>query len=116
MHWEMENKEPSPVNLINRCLEIKSYNCLICGKRAGKGNLRSPGEESISAFITALRIRWACNNFDKSEYDVVFDINNNTLKNNDVSIKWHPRWYLTFTTSKDISFFKDNPLRKALAF
>ena len=84
----MENKEPSPVNLINkRCFETKSYNCLICGKRAGKGNLRSPGEESISVFVTALRIRGACNNFDKSEYDVVFDFNNNTFKNNEVSIK-----------------------------
>ena len=84
----MENKEPSSVNLINRrCFEIKSYNCLICGKRAGKGNLRSPGEESISVFVTALRIRGTCNNFDKSKYDVVFDFNNNTLKNNEVSIK-----------------------------
>ena len=47
----MENEEPSPVKLINRCLEIKPYNCLICGKRAGKENLRSPGEKGISAFV-----------------------------------------------------------------
>ena len=44
----MENKEPSPVKLINRrCLEIKLYNWLICGKRAGKENLRRLGEKGM---------------------------------------------------------------------
>ena len=48
MHWEMENEEPSPVKLINRrCLEIKPYNWLICGKRAGKENLRRLGEKGM---------------------------------------------------------------------
>ena len=105
----MENEEPSPVKLINRrCLEIKPCNYLICGKRAGKENLRSPGKKGISAFVTALGIGGACNNFDKSTYDDVFDFNNNTLKNNEVSIKWHPSCYSTLTNSKNISFFKDN--------
>ena len=87
----MENEEPRPVKSINRrCLEIKPYNCLIWGKRAGKENLRSPEEKGISAFVTALGTRGACNNFDKSANDDAFDFNNNTLKNNEVSIKWHP--------------------------
>ena len=76
----MENEKTSPVKLINRCLEIKPYNCLICGKRAGKENLRSPGEKGISAFVRALGIRGACSKFDKSAYDDVFDFNNNNLK------------------------------------
>ena len=61
-----------------------------------------------SAFVTALGIRGACNNFDKSAYDDVFDFNNNTLKSNKASIKWHPSCYSTFTNSKSLSFFKDN--------
>ena len=40
----LRNGKPSPVKLINRCLEIKPYKCLICGKWAGKENLRSLGE------------------------------------------------------------------------
>ena len=72
----MANEEPSPVKLINRrCLKIKPCNFLICGKRAGK-------EKGISAFVTALGIRGACNNFDKSVYNDVFHFNNNSLKNN----------------------------------
>ena len=109
MHWEMENEEPSPVRLINRkCLETEPYNCLIWGKQLGKEDLRSPGEKGISAFVTALGIRGACNNFGKSAYNDVFEFNNNTLKNNKVSIKWHPSCYSTFTNSKNLSFFKDN--------
>ena len=104
----MDNENPSPVNFINKCLEIKPYNCLICGKQAGKENLRSPGEKDISAFVTAFGIRGACNNFDKSAYDDVFDFNNNAMKNNEVSIKWHPGCYSPLTNSKDLSFFKDN--------
>ena len=103
----MENEEPSPMKLLNRrCLEIKPYNCLIFGKRAAKENLRSPEEKGISAFVTALGIRGACNNFYKSAYDNVFDFNNNILRNK-VSIKWHPSCYSTFTNSKNLSFFKD---------
>ena len=113
----MENEESSPVKLTNRrCLEIKPYNCLVCGKRAGRENLRSPGEKGISAFVTALGIRGACNNFDKSAYDDVFDFNKNTLKNNEVSRKWHPSCYSTFTNSKTYRFLKTiNQMRKALA-
>ena len=37
----MENEEPNPVKVIHRrCPEIKPYNWLICGKRAGKENLK----------------------------------------------------------------------------
>ena len=73
----MENKEPSPVKLINgRCLEIKPYNCI----------LRCPGEKGIPAFVTAPGIRGACNNFGKSAYNDIFDCNNNTLENNEVSV------------------------------
>ena len=46
-----------------RCFEIKPYSCLICGKRAGKENLRSPGEKGISAFVRALGVSRACNTF-----------------------------------------------------
>ena len=47
----MENEEPRPVKLINRrCLELKPYNCLICEKQAGKENVKSLGEEGVSAF------------------------------------------------------------------
>ena len=105
----MQNEEPSPIKLINRrCFEIKLYNCLIFRKRAGKENLRSPGEKGISAFVRALGIRGACSKFDKSAYDDVFDFNNNNLKNNEVSVKWHPSYYSTFTNSKKLSFFKGN--------
>ena len=109
----MENEEPRPVKSINRrCLEIKPYNCLIWGKRAGKENLRSPEEKGISAFVTALGTRGACNNFDKSANDDAFDFNNNTLKNNEVSIKWHPSCYSIFINSKNLSLFKDNQLNE----
>ena len=64
----------------------KPYSCLICGKRAGKENLRSPGEKGISAFVRALGVRGACN----------------TLKKNKVSTKWHPSYYSTITNSKDL--------------
>ena len=113
----MENEEPNPVKVIHRrCPEIKPYNWLICGKRAGKENLRNPGEKGISAFVTALGIRETCNNFYKSASDDVFDFNNNTLKNNEVLIKWHPSCYSTFTNSKNLSFLKTiNQMRKALA-
>ena len=43
----------------------KPYSCLICGKRAGKENLRSPGEKGISAFVRALGVRGACNTLKK---------------------------------------------------
>ena len=91
-----------------RCLEIKPCNHLICGKGAAKEHLSAPGEKGISAFVTALGIIGACNNFDKSVYDDVFDFNNNTLKSNEVSTKWHPSCYSTFTNSKTLSFFKGN--------
>ena len=45
-----------------------------------KSNEQSLGEKGISAFVTALGIRGACNNFEKIEYDDVFDFNKNTLK------------------------------------
>ena len=50
----MDNEEPSPVKLINwPYLEIKSWNFLICGKRAGNKNRRSPWEKNISTYITS---------------------------------------------------------------
>ena len=105
----MKYEEPSPVKLINRCLEIKPYNCLIFEKRAEKENLRSPREKDISAFVTGLGLRGGCSNFGKkSAYNDVFDFNNNTLKNNEVSIKWHLGYYSTFTNSKNASFLRQS--------
>ena len=38
----------SPVKFIkNKYLEVKSYNCIICDKRAGKDGLRTPTEKGI---------------------------------------------------------------------
>ena len=48
--------------------------------KISKSNEQSLGEKGISAFVTALGIRGACNNFEKIEYDDVFDFNKNTLK------------------------------------
>lgn len=108
----MEYEEPSPVKLINRCLEIKPYNCLIFEKRAEKENLRSPREKGISAFVTGLGLRGGCSNFGKkSAYNGVFDFNNNTLKKNEVSIKWDLGYYSTFTDSKNVKTI--NQMRKS---
>ena len=56
----MENEESSRVKLINRrLLAVKPYIFfffLICGKRAGKENLRGPEKKGISAFVIALGI------------------------------------------------------------
>ena len=88
MHWEMENEEPNPVKLINRtCLDIKSYNCLIYGKWAGKQILRDLREKGIWGFAAALGIKGDWNNFNKISCDDVFNFNNNSLKNNEVSKK-----------------------------
>ena len=44
----MDEEENRPVKLIKKeCLEVKSYNCIICGKRAGKDGLRTPTEKGI---------------------------------------------------------------------
>ena len=59
----------------------------------------------ISSFVTAPGIRGACNNFDKSAYDDLFDFNSNILKNNEVSIKWYPTFYSAFTNSEKLSLF-----------
>ena len=40
------DESSSPVKLFyKKHLEIKSYNCVICGKRAGQDVLRSPTEK-----------------------------------------------------------------------
>ena len=43
----------------------------------------------------------------------MFDFNNNTLKKNEVSIKWYLGYYSTFTNSKNVKTI--NQMRKAVA-
>ena len=81
-----------------------------------KMSRKRKSQKSRRKFVAALGIRGAWNEFDKSAYDNVLYFNNKTLKYNEISIKWSPSCYPTFTSSKNLSFFKFNQMRKARAF
>ena len=62
----MNNKEDtvSPIKLFHKvALEVKAYNCIVCGKRAGNENLRTPGQKGLATFVSALQIRGECRYF-----------------------------------------------------
>ena len=38
-------------------VDIKAYNCSICGQRGGKEGLRRPQEKGIATFIKSLKLQ-----------------------------------------------------------
>ena len=68
--------EESPVKVYHNqiSLDVKPYNCLICGRRSGDETLRKPGEKKgVYTFITALETRGNCNGFTLTDYETVFN-------------------------------------------
>ena len=104
----MNNKEDtaSPIKLFHKvALEVKAYNCIVCGKRAGNENLRTPGQKGLATFVSALQIRGECNGFPKHAYSNIFDFDNKSLNTGITDVRWHPKCYSSFTNSTNLSYF-----------
>ena len=105
----MEEEALSPVKLfLVRTLIVKSYNCLICGKRAGKSVLRNPKAQGITAFITALLSRKICNGFSINEFDSVIDFEEKVWKGDKTQVKWHPNCYATYVSKRNVEFCNED--------
>ena len=102
---EVNNDNISPVKIYNQAsLEVKAYNCLICGRRSGKETLRNPREKGVSTFISSLIVRGNCNGFPVSAYNGIFDITNKTLEAGETNVRWHRKCYSTFTNSCNLEY------------
>ena len=95
----MESEECSPVKLFNGSrLQVKSYNCLICGNRSQNETLRKPGAQGVSTFIECLKLKGFCNGYPVDSYDSWFNLEENTATiEGENSVRWHPRCYSNFT-------------------
>ena len=89
----MNNKEDtaSPIKLFHKvALEVKAYNCIVCGKRAGNENPRTPGQKGLATFVSALQIKGECNGFPKHAYINIFDFDKKSLNTGITDVRWHP--------------------------
>lgn len=101
----MNEDEASPVKLFSaKVLIIKSFECLICGKRAGTFGLRSPKEQGIKRFIESLVARKVCNGYSISDFSNYIDFDNKVWKNEQEKLKWHANCYASYCSSSNISF------------
>ena len=101
----MQEDQESPVKVFHqKSLDIKAYNCLICGKRAGKAGLRSPKEQGVTSFISALSIRKECNGVRIEQFEGNIDFVNKIWRKDIGSVKWHAKCYATYTNSRNLEF------------
>lgn len=98
--------EESPVKVYHNqtSLDVKPYNCLICGRRSGDETLRKPGEKGVYTFITALETRGNCNGFTLTDYQTVFNFEIKKLQEGEDRVRWHPKCYSTFTNSTNLKY------------
>ena len=102
---EQDEDAVRPVKIYHQQkLEVKPYNCLICGKRADSESLRTPGDKGITAFVGALEVRGECNGFPKNDYMSIIDFDNKTLIGGNTDVRWHPKCYSSFCNSKHLSY------------
>ena len=85
-------------------LDVKPYNCLICGRRSGDETLKKPGEKGVYTFITALETRENCNGFTLTDYQIVFNFEIKKLQEGEDRVRWHPKCYSTFTNSTNLKY------------
>ena len=98
----MQNNEDcaGPVKAFTRKnVDIKAYNCLICGQKGGKEGLRKPQEKGIATFIKSLNLQNECNGCNVSYFLPFVDWISETD-----SVCWHPKCYSTFCNPKYLSF------------
>ena len=88
--------------------KIKSYNCLICGQRAGKSVLRAAQEKGINSFINALSKRHECNGFSMSDFMEYVDFETGKWIRDIDNFRCHPRCYSNFTTPRNLTFLDVN--------
>ena len=99
----MNNDNASPVKLVrsNRHFKINSFSCLICGKQGRKDELRNPGDQGVTSFISALLIRKVCNGFIIDEFKDCIDFETQTWKSDRSQLRWHPNCYASYVSSQN---------------
>ena len=107
---DVDEETASPVKIYHqKNFEVKPYNCLICGKRAGKESLRSPKEQGITTFINALEVRRECNDFHIDHYKDMIDFESKSWLSDITVVKWHPKCYASYCNPKNLSYLTTSP-------
>ena len=78
--WKLQNNEDcaSSVKVFTKKqLDIKAYNCLICGQRSGKEGLRKLQEKGITTSIKSLKLQNECNDYNVSYFLPFIDFEKN---------------------------------------